>query len=166
MLVILTTGIMVRAGAANGLLTLTFLDVGPANKAPQGEAILLRTPDGRTALIDGGSDATSLGQALAQQLPPWQHTLDVVILTSPRGDHITGLQDIVTRYSIGQVLDAGMLHPSTTYARWRRTISERNIPYRSVAQGTAISLGHNAYYKCSGLRLSYIKVAMKYVITG
>ena len=141
MLVILTTGIVVRAGTANGLLTLTFLDVGPANKMPQGEAILLHTPDGRTALIDGGSDATSLGQALTQQLPPWQHTLDVVILTSPRADHITGLQDIVTRYSIGQVLDAGMLHPSTTYARWRRTISERNILYRSVAQGTSISIG-------------------------
>jgi hypothetical protein len=34
-----------------------------------------------------------------------------------------------------------MLHPDTTYTRWRRTISERNLEYTQVAQGDTLSLG-------------------------
>ncbi len=51
------------------------------------------------------------------------------------------MQDVVSRYQVGEVLDAGMLHPSTGYALWRRTISERNLHYVQVRQGTTLSLG-------------------------
>jgi competence protein ComEC len=124
-----------------GDLVVTFLSVGPAGQTPQGEAVLVRTPDGKTVLIDGGMDAVSLSQALDSRLPSWQRSLDIVLLTCPRQDHLAGLQDIVTRYAIGEVIDAGMLHPNTTYTRWRRTISERNLHYNQVAQGDTISLG-------------------------
>jgi len=86
-------------------------------------------------------DAASLSQALDSQLPSWQRSLDIVLLTCPRQDHLAGLQDIVTRYAIGEVIDAGMLHPNTTYTHWRRTISERNLHYTQVVQGDTISLG-------------------------
>jgi beta-lactamase superfamily II metal-dependent hydrolase len=135
------TGINILITQPNGLLTVTFLSVGPANQPPQGEAILVRTPEGKTMLIDGGMDAASLSQALDSQLPPWQRSLDIVLLTCPRQDHLVGLQDVVTRYAIGDVIDAGMLHPNTTYALWRRTISERNLRYTQVVQGDTISLG-------------------------
>src|SRR5579859_446461 len=124
-----------------GQLTITFLNVGPANQPPQGEAILIQTPDGKTALIDGGLDAASLGSELDSRLPFWQHTLDMVLLTSPRQDDLTGLIDIVSRYQVAEAVDAGMLHPTTAYALYRRTISERTIPYIQVRQGATITLG-------------------------
>src|SRR5437588_9407475 len=139
--VILATGATVLAARPDGQLTITFLNVAPANQASQGEAILLSTADGKTALIDGGLDATSLGQELDSRLPAWQRSLDFVILTSPKSDHLDGLLDVVSRYQVGEVLDAGMLHPSTGYALWRRTISERNLHYVQVRQGTTLSLG-------------------------
>jgi competence protein ComEC len=135
------TGINILFTQPNGLLTVTFLSVGPTGQPPQGEAILMRTPEGKTMLIDGGMDAPSLSLALSSQLPSWQRSLDIVLLTCPRQDHLAGLQDIVASYTIGEVIDAGMLHPNTTYARWRRTISERNLPYTQVAQGDTIALG-------------------------
>ncbi len=92
-------------------------------------------------LIDGGLDATSLSQELDSRLPSWQRFLDVLLLTSPRADHLAGLQDIVTRYQVGEIIDAGMLHPSTAYALWRRTISERNLHYVLAVQGTTITVG-------------------------
>ena len=141
-LIIVGTGmIKLLMTQPNGLLTVTFLSVGPAGQPPQGEAILVRTPEGKTMLIDGGMDATSLLLALSSQLPSWQRSLDIVLLTCPRQDHLAGLQDIVASYTIREVIDAGMLHPHTTYARWRRTISERNLPYTQVAQGETLALG-------------------------
>jgi len=140
--IILATGTSALAAAQpDGLLTVSFLTVEPANQAPQGEAILIHTPDSKNALIDGGIDATSLGQQLNNHLPSWQHSLDMVILTSPKSDHLGGLQDVVSRYQIGEVVDGGMLHPTAAYALWRRTISERNIPYVQVRQGASIVIG-------------------------
>ena len=141
LLIIMATGTTTLTTQPDGRLTITFLDVGPANQPSQGEAILIRTPDAKTILIDGGLDATSLSQELDSRLPSWQRTLDAVILTSPRAEHLGGLQDIVTRYQIGEIIDAGMLHPSTAYALWRRTISERTLDYIPVTQGTVIRVG-------------------------
>jgi competence protein ComEC len=141
LLVIIITGINEQnSQAANTSLTLTFLNVTSKGQ-PAGEAILVRTPDGKTLLIDGGMDAASLDLELDSRLPSWQRSLDAVVLTTPRQDHITGLLDIVQRYAIGEIIDGGVLHPTTTYARWRRTISERNIRYMAVSQGTTISIG-------------------------
>jgi competence protein ComEC len=140
LLIIVSTGITAFAAQANANLTITFLDVTSKGQ-PQGESILLRTPDNKTLLIDGGLDAASLAQELDSRLPSWQRSLDAVLLTTPRQDHLVGLLDIVQRYAIGEIIDAGMLHPGTTYSLWRRTISERNIPYLTARQGTNITIG-------------------------
>jgi len=141
LVILLATGGVAMASRPNGQLTITFLSVGPAGQQPQGEAILVHTPDGKYALIDGGLDATSLGQELDKQLPPWQRSLDVVVLTSPRTDHLTGLQDVVTRYQVGAAFDAGMLHPNVGYALWRRTLNARGIPYAQLREGMTITIG-------------------------
>ncbi len=141
LLIVLATGTAAFATQPDGRLTITFLDVGPAQQEPQGEAILVHTPDAKTILIDGGLDAASLSQELDSRLPSWQRTLDAVILTSPRAEHLAGLQDIVTRFQIGEVVDAGMLHPSVAYALWRKTIRDRGLHYIPVSQGMTLTIG-------------------------
>ena len=149
LLIVLATGTIALRTPPDGRFTIAFLNVGPANapsqvgpaNAPsQGEAIFVRTPDGKTMLIDGGLDAASLAKELDPRLPFWQR-LDVVILTSPRSDTLTGLQDAVSRYQIGEVLDAGMLHPTTGYTLWRKTIADRHLNYVPVHQGMTIPVG-------------------------
>jgi competence protein ComEC len=90
MIVILAAGASIAAAPANDQLTITLLNVGPAGKLAQGEAILIHTVDGKTILIDGGLDATSLAQELDSRLPFWQRSIDTVILTTPRQDHLVG----------------------------------------------------------------------------
>jgi competence protein ComEC len=51
------------------------------------------------------------------------------------------LQDVITRYQIGEVVDAGMLHPNVGYALWRRTIAERNLHYAAIRQGMTVAVG-------------------------
>ncbi|MBA2678282.1 MAG: ComEC/Rec2 family competence protein, partial [Ktedonobacteraceae bacterium] len=97
------TGIAILWPHGTGRLSITFLDVGPAGEPAQGEAIFIRTAENKTVLIDGGMDAISLGQALDNRLAYWQRSLDMVILTTPRNDHLGGLQDVITRYQVGSI---------------------------------------------------------------
>ena len=154
-LIIVITSIMTILPPATTTNTISFFAIGAtkanepditdATKAHQqnihGEAIFVRTQQGKTLLIDGGNDIVSLSQLLDERFPSRKRLLDMVILTSPQQDTITGLLDVLTRYEIGSVFDAGMAHPSTTYARWRRIINERHLRYRPVTQGTTISWG-------------------------
>ncbi|GER86883.1 hypothetical protein KDW_10450 [Dictyobacter vulcani] len=141
LIIIASTGIASLQSQAHETFSLTFLRVGPAGKPAQGEAIFLRTAENKTLLLDGGLDAGSLSQALDSRLPSWQRNLDMVMLTVPRPEHLTGLQDVVTRYRINAIIDGGMLHPSTAYARWKQTIQEQEQPYRAVSQGQKLFLG-------------------------
>ena len=143
-LVIVVTGITIITTPSTTSNTIRFfnIDVAKANgERIGGESIFINTQDNKTLLIDGGNDVVSLSQLLDSRLPSWQRSLDMVILTSPQQDTMTGLQDVLTRYDVGYIFDAGMAHPTTGYALWRRTINERNLHYASVAQGTTISLG-------------------------
>lgn len=141
LIIVLATIVSIRAAPQNDALTITFLNVAPTGQPFQGESILIHTPDGKTVLIDGGPDANSLSQELSNYLSFGQYSFDAVILTTPRQDHLVGLQDIVTRYQVGEVIDAGMLHPTTSYALWRRTISDRGFTYIQARQHSTITIG-------------------------
>lgn len=140
-LIVLTLATLVLAPIPDERLTITFLNVGPTGEIPQGQAIFIHTADGKTLLIDGGPDATSLSQTLDSHLPVWQRSLDAILLTVPDKNHLPALLDIVNRYSIGEVVDAGMIHPTVTYSLWRRRIDEHTIKYHPVVQGMALPLG-------------------------
>ena len=83
-----------QAPAVDAGLLVTFLDVG------QGDSTFLRSPSGKTMLVDGGPDGsfpvidrylTSLGVA----------GLDVVVASHAHADHIGGLISVVDTYPIG-----------------------------------------------------------------
>ncbi len=140
-LAILSTGVFAALDHGPEQVTISFLRVGAVGKPPQGEAILIRTPDKKTVLIDGGNDPASLAEALNTQFPPWQHNLDLVILTAPGQEELNGLIDIVSRYRVGAAVDMGMLHPSQNYTLWRHQLAQSGIPYLKVSQGMNWQIG-------------------------
>ncbi|MFA6393866.1 MAG: MBL fold metallo-hydrolase [Patescibacteria group bacterium] len=58
-----------------------FLDVG------QGDAILIKAPDGQNILIDGGPNSR-LVERLSDVMPPWDKQIDLMILSHPHDDHV------------------------------------------------------------------------------
>jgi hypothetical protein len=62
----------------------TLLDV-------QGEAILIRTPQGRSLLINGGLSGPQLTQELGQALPYAAQQLDWIVVAGEREEQINGL---------------------------------------------------------------------------
>lgn len=119
----------------DGLLHVAFLDVG------QGDAILITTPDGRQILIDGGPTATDLTWRLGQELPFWDHSLDVVVNTHPDADHLTGLVPLLERYQVDQALVPDVGSTSSLYREWEAQLAGANLTPTIGQAGMELSLG-------------------------
>ncbi len=94
-----------------------FFDVG------QGEAIFIVSPKGNQILIDGGPDSKIL-EKLAKEMPPWDNSLDLVILTHPSSDHLNGMIAVLERYQIKKILWTGIIVDSSVYEEWQKAIKK------------------------------------------
>jgi len=112
----------------DGRLHVVFLDVG------QGDAIFIQTPSGRQVLVDGGPSETVLLSQLGRQMPFWDRTLDLVVLTHPDADHITGLVPVLERYQVETVVFREMEIESEVYEYWLQLLeTEGATVYRGEA---------------------------------
>jgi len=121
----------------------TFLDVG------QGDCAFIRTPSGRTMLVDGGGtaqaddDDESTGMKLVEPFLRRRivNKIDVLVLTHPHDDHLRGLIPVVRDFRVGTVLDPGIPHGSEAYKRFLSVVEARRIPYRRAVRGQVIDCG-------------------------
>jgi competence protein ComEC len=129
---------VVLDGTSGDRLTVSVLDVG------QGDAILVETPDGQRLLIDGGARGRALAEALGEELPFWERTLDLVALTHPQEDHLNGLIEALERYDVRQVLATPLEADTAAYREWRGLIRREEVPYHEAQPGEWIDLGGGA----------------------
>lgn len=122
-----TTGTLPRADTEPEL-AVAFLDVG------QGDAILLTTPGEQQILIDGGPDATILTR-LGEEMPFYDHTIELVIASHNDADHITGLISVLERYTVEKLWINGAIHTTQTYMRLLETVRDRQVPTEVVWSG-------------------------------
>lgn len=115
-------------------LEVTFLDVG------QGDAILIETPFGQNILIDGGPDGKII-KRLSEELPWWDRKIDLMILTHPHSDHVSGLVDVLKRYEVSKVLYTGAIHNSPDYIAWLELIKEKRVDLNIINHPQKILLG-------------------------
>ncbi len=86
----------VRQRATEGRLCVHFIDVG------QGDAALLTLPDGKTAMIDTGTEQSS--DTVIAYLKRWGvEKLDWIFLSHLHSDHIGGLNALCEAFEIGQI---------------------------------------------------------------
>lgn len=109
---------------APGHLEITMLDVG------QGDAILVTTPGGTRILVDGGPSGIQLAREVGATLPHWERRIDVVMLSHPQQDHVAGLVELLRRYDVGQVIDAGVTNDTRTFALFDAEAPARTIALR------------------------------------
>ena len=116
-------------------LEVHFFDVG------QGDSTFIETPAGRQVLIDGGPDATIL-EKLSQNMPFYDRSIDLVILTHPDADHLTGLVKVLEYYQIDHILTPGLKKETATYQRWQEIIREKDISLTKAQAGQKINFGN------------------------
>jgi competence protein ComEC len=124
----------IRAGAPAGL-EVRFLDVG------QGDAALVRAPDGETVLIDGGPDPEQVATDLAAL---GVKRLDLVVATHPHLDHFTGLPAVLARFPTDLLLDTGCHPPerrSLPYRAFLTAVRQEGVPERHPRRGEVFFVG-------------------------
>lgn len=104
----------------NPHLEVTFLDIG------QGDSIWIKTPHGRTVLIDGGPGTTVL-ERLGEETSWWQSTIDMMVLSHPDLDHLEGLLEVLKRYQVEHVLLTGAAHGSALYQEFLKELQKQQV---------------------------------------
>jgi len=110
-------------------LLVSFLDVG------QGDSIFLRSPSGKTMLVDGGPDG-SFPIIDSYLIKLGVVGLDVVVASHLHADHIGGLIPVVDTYPVGDIYFPPFDAESETYFSFRDAVKESQAtayrPYAGV----------------------------------
>lgn len=121
-------------------LTVAFLDVG------QGDAIYIEAPNGNQMLVDGGRDTKVLTR-LSEVMPFGDRSIEVVIGTHPDEDHIGGLVDVLTRYSVEAVIEPGMPNDTGAWNSFVSLVTEEGIDHFIGRAGMLVDLGSGVTFR-------------------
>jgi len=100
----------------DGKLKVIFFSVG------EGDSIFIETPEGHQILIDGGPSGKAVLEKLESEIPFWDRTIDMVILTHPDADHLAGLNFVLQRYKVENIIWNGGLKSTETFKNWEKNL--------------------------------------------
>jgi competence protein ComEC len=120
-----------RAGAPSAL-TVTFLDVG------QGDASVVRSPDGATVLIDSGPDEQQVARELARL---GVQRIDLAVVSHAHADHVSGFPAIFARFPVALLIEPGCPHDAPQYQRMLESAAAEGIPVRNPRGGERLEVG-------------------------
>lgn len=136
---LLSAGVLWRETGreASSKLRVHFLNVG------QGDATFIEAPSGQQVLIDGGPKQTVVRE-LARIMPFWDRSIDLVVLTHPQLDHLSGLVGILERYRIERLMLNGAAYQLAAYETLLRMAEKKQIPVVLARAGEVFKLGDGA----------------------
>jgi len=115
-----------------------FFDVG------QGDSIFIEDEMRHEILVDGGPGKAVLSK-LGKEMPFFDRSLDLVILTHPDKDHLAGLLEVLKKYQVGEVFYNGIQDNSPYYQEFLKIIAEKKIPVAFPHLGQEVDLANNAH---------------------
>jgi competence protein ComEC len=140
----------------DGDLHITVLDIG------RGEGVLIESPTGRFALINGGSSPIALSEALGRRLPILHRRLDWVVIGGTRDDQVAGLAGISDHFFIQKTLLAGPPGRSA-YRHLLKELSAAECPIIHAVEGHILDLGDGAKLEVLSLGEHGAAVEVRYL---
>jgi competence protein ComEC len=113
-------------------LTVIFLDVG------QGDAAVVRTPDGATVLVDAGPDEEQVAARLAAL---GVRRIDLAVATHAHADHVEGFPSVLTRFPVTLLIEPGCHGDSSSYHRFLESTRDEAVPVRHPRGGQVLTVG-------------------------
>jgi competence protein ComEC len=141
----------------DNLLHIYFCDVG------QGDAILIKTPQNKQILVDGGPGDQVLN-CLSQALPFYDRSLDLLIMTHPHADHLGGLPKVLGTYEIKKAIFYQVAYPSADFREFVDLISKKQVENLEVVAGDVLALDQqtraDVWYPLSNDKLKVLGTAI------
>jgi len=87
-------------------------------------------------------ETRSIGEAVVSEYLWWRGLdhVDYILATHADADHIDGLNDVARNFAVRAALVARTPFKDEEYARFARTLAERNIPLRLIGAGDVLKL--------------------------
>ncbi len=118
----------------DGRLHIVFLDVG------EGDATFIQTPSGRQVLIGGGPSQSVLLSRLGRQMPFWDRTLDVLVLTHPGEAYLTGMIPVLERYRVETLIFRELGCEAEICTHWRRLVEAEGAAVHRAEAGLELRI--------------------------
>lgn len=106
-----------RRSASAGSITVSFLDVG------QGDSILIRSPEGKTALIDAGTSNNVVKTLKSLGV----NSIDLVAVSHHHSDHYGGMDDVVKTFHPKYFLSSKSGHVTSLYKRLLEDVRNQDV---------------------------------------
>ncbi|OGO60180.1 MAG: hypothetical protein A2032_06055 [Chloroflexi bacterium RBG_19FT_COMBO_49_13] len=139
-LLVVTTVMVWKAAfyAPDGLLHVTILEVGT------GEAVLIQSPEGRSVLINGGASTIRLSDGLGRRLPPFNRSLDWLVVADIDNEDLSGIAGNLERFNPANVLWAGNTYGTRSATELWTDLITLSIPITRMQPGHSLDLGPGA----------------------
>ncbi|MFZ0531612.1 MAG: ComEC/Rec2 family competence protein [Anaerolineales bacterium] len=124
--------------APDGLLHVTILDIGT------GDAVLIQTPTGRSVLINGGPSTVRLSDTLGRRLPPFNRTLDWLVVADIDNEDLSGLTGNLERFTPANVLWSGNTYGTRSATELWTALLTTSTPITRMQSGQSLDLGSGA----------------------
>lgn len=116
----------------DGYLHVVFCNVG------QGDGTFILTPSGHKIAVDGGPSPSLFLECIGKKLPFWDRSIDLVILSHPDSDHLTGLVSVLERYRVKAVMESGIEGNSPAWKRWQEMIESKGVVRYEARRGAFV----------------------------
>ena len=120
--------------AASKDLVVHFIDIG------QGDAIYIKTPNGKNILIDAGNRAK--GHDVVAYLKKQKvKTIDFMIATHPDADHIGGLDEVLDAFVVKNIYAPKVSHTTKAYKDFLKAVKREKVKIKTAKMGVTLPVG-------------------------
>ncbi len=123
------------------LLHITFLEVGSA------DAVLIKTPAGKSVLVNGGPSVTVLSDELGRRMSAFDRGLSWLIIANTEEEQVASLPRVIERYPPEQVLWGGNEQGSFSSRVLDEYLTLQTIPVTLADKAQILDLGEGATLK-------------------
>lgn len=114
-------------------LEIVFCDIG------QGDATLVSWGKYQM-LVDGGPDNSVLS-CLGKNMAFWDRTIEVLVVTHPQADHMTGMIEVLRRYKVDRFYMSRVENDILEARELKKVIKSLKVTNLELKQGDVIGLG-------------------------
>lgn len=133
----------------DGKLHVIFCNVG------QGDGVLIRDPEGRYFMVDGGPDEKILA-CMERHMPFWRRDIAIGFVTHPHSDHFVGYISALKRYAFGYFVTEPLVNNTAVFKSFISSVKKKNVQLRMGKLGDSYKVRSGVSFRLVGPSESFL----------